>query len=335
MAKTPKVFCSYRHVDKPAVEVFVRQLRDRGIDAWLDKWEIRPGDGPVKRINEGLAEYDVGMVFFSCADWTRKWFDAEVRTITLLQVEEGGRLIPVMLDDQAEVPPLLRRYARRSAADIDQIIDAILRHNRKPTLGPTATQPARLRVTLPLTRDAKCAVDVMALCDAKRVVQAEAVIISPALRESFGDFVRGHLKATPRGATQASATRRARDLPTLGQQLDTRCALVRWAKACPKSVRALFKLTCDIFEGPGMREAGEFAKIAVVILKQKVLPFTAKRHWLLLAGAFTDTASCREFREELAMLRAVLLHYTRLVGYMAGVKGEDDLLILDPPNGTA
>lgn len=101
------------------------------------------------------------------------------------------------------------------------------------------------------------------------------------------------------------------------------------------SVHALFKLTRDILKGTGMREAREFAKIAVVILNQKVRPFTAKWHRLSLAGAFTDTARCREFRDELAALQAVLLHYTRLVGYMAGVEGEDDLLAIEPAAGSA
>jgi len=35
-----KVFCSHRRADKPIVEAFARRMRQDGIDAWLDKWEI-------------------------------------------------------------------------------------------------------------------------------------------------------------------------------------------------------------------------------------------------------------------------------------------------------
>lgn len=34
MKQAPKVFCSHRQVNKPAVEAFALRLRVRGIDAW-------------------------------------------------------------------------------------------------------------------------------------------------------------------------------------------------------------------------------------------------------------------------------------------------------------
>ncbi len=219
MEKAPKVFCSHRQVDKPAVEAFASQLRARGIDAWFDKWEVQPGDDFVKRINEGLADYDVGLVFFSSAPWPGPWFGAEVSTLTLFQVEEGRRLIPVMLDDQAKLPPLLRRYARRSAAQFDQIVDAILGHDRKPPLGSTVTQPTHVQFTLQLTSNPAGTVCVEALRDGTGVARQEGVVISPALRQSLEGFVHGHLKARPPNPAQPSTLLRAHDLPTLGDQL--------------------------------------------------------------------------------------------------------------------
>jgi tetratricopeptide (TPR) repeat protein len=217
--KPPKVFCSHRQVDKPAVEAFARRLRERGINAWLDKWEVQPGHDFVQRINEGLADYDVGLVFFSSAPWPGKWFAAEVSTITLFQVEEGRRLIPVMLDDQAPLPALLRPYARRSAADIDQIVEAIFGHNRKPPLGSAVTQPTRLQFTLRLSRDPAGAMRIEALRNGSSVAQQDGVIISPTLRQAFDEFVRGQLKAPPQSASQQLTPLRANDLTTLGDQL--------------------------------------------------------------------------------------------------------------------
>ncbi|MEJ8846112.1 tetratricopeptide repeat protein [Variovorax rhizosphaerae] len=219
MENAPKVFCSHRNVDKPAVEDFARRLRERGIDAWLDKWEIRPGDDFVQRINEGLTDYDVGLVFFSSEPWPGKWFDAEVSTLTLFQVEEGRRLIPVMVDAQAPLPPLLKRYARRSVDDFDQIVDAIRGHDRKPPLGPIAAQPMRSQFTLRLARNTGGGVDIDAVRNGDNVARQEGAVINPALLQLFEEFVRGHLKDTPRDAVQQPTPLRAHDLATLGDQL--------------------------------------------------------------------------------------------------------------------
>jgi hypothetical protein len=61
----PKVFCSHRFVDKPRIREIARKLREAGIDAWLDEWEIKPGDDIVTAMNRGLASYNVGLIFFS------------------------------------------------------------------------------------------------------------------------------------------------------------------------------------------------------------------------------------------------------------------------------
>lgn len=100
-------------------------------------------------------------------------------------------------------------------------------------------------------------------------------------------------------------------------------------QAALASVHSLFALTREVLRTTGGRHAREFAKIAVVVLNQKVRPFTAKWHRLALAGALKDAQQCAAFRAELATLQQVLLHYTRLLGSMAGVEGDDDLTQID------
>ena len=46
------------------MEVF-QKLREAGIDAWVDEWEILAGQDFVAQINRGLDECDVGLVFLS------------------------------------------------------------------------------------------------------------------------------------------------------------------------------------------------------------------------------------------------------------------------------
>ncbi len=85
------------------------------------------------------------------------------------------------------------------------------------------------------------------------------------------------------------------------------------------SVYNLYQLTRDVIKRHG-RLCIEFTKIAIVVLNQKIRPFTAKWHKLLLEGAFDDTDLCTEFRVELEGLQKTLRNYTRMLADMAGVE---------------
>ncbi len=92
------------------------------------------------------------------------------------------------------------------------------------------------------------------------------------------------------------------------------------------SVYSLFDTTRGIIKHHG-RGCMEFSKIAIVVLNQVVRPFTARWHKRSIDKAFADPHQCREFRNELAQLQEVLIHYTRMLGNMAGV--EQDLTLLE------
>jgi hypothetical protein len=89
------------------------------------------------------------------------------------------------------------------------------------------------------------------------------------------------------------------------------------------SVHSLFGLTREIIKRHGL--SIEFTKIAVLILNQKVRPFTAKWHKLMLEDAFKDKKRCQEFRAELADLQGVLRQYTHMLADMAGVEDLTEL----------
>ncbi|MFK7893793.1 MAG: hypothetical protein AB8B63_23455 [Granulosicoccus sp.] len=92
------------------------------------------------------------------------------------------------------------------------------------------------------------------------------------------------------------------------------------------SVYQLFPLTREILREQGS-DCIEFSKLAIVILNQRVRPFTAKWHRLKLQGAFSDPAQCQQFRDELRALQDVLTTYTGMLGEIAGV--EEDLRKLE------
>ena len=86
------------------------------------------------------------------------------------------------------------------------------------------------------------------------------------------------------------------------------------------SVHKLFAITREIMRAPGARHADKFAKVGIVILNQKVRPFTAYWHKASLAGAFNDPAQCERFRKELAELQDVLVRYAGVLSELAGVE---------------
>ena len=85
------------------------------------------------------------------------------------------------------------------------------------------------------------------------------------------------------------------------------------------SVHQLFGLTREVIKSHG-RHCIEFTKIAVVILNQKVRPFTAKWHRFMLENKFEDPQVCAEYRKELEQLQTVLRTYTKMLADMADVE---------------
>jgi hypothetical protein len=90
-------------------------------------------------------------------------------------------------------------------------------------------------------------------------------------------------------------------------------------KTALDSVYSLFPTTRSIIKDNG-RECIEFTKIAVVVLNQKIRPFTAKWHQKSVSGGFADPAVCKQFRKELEELQVTLCKYTAMLSDMAGVE---------------
>ena len=91
------------------------------------------------------------------------------------------------------------------------------------------------------------------------------------------------------------------------------------------SVFSLFSTTRQIIKDNG-KDCIEFTKIAVVILNQKIRPFTAKWHKVSVSGGFAEDKTCQTFRDELSELQNVLSIYTQMLAEMAGV---EDLTALE------
>lgn len=140
----PRAFLSHASEDKADfTEPLGRRLAELGIDPWLDKWEIRPGDSLVQRLfNEGLAQADAVVVVVSHSSAHKRWVREELDNATVNRIEGGTRLIPVRLDD-AEMPAPLKHLlwinATRDANGVNQaaqsIADTLHGRESKPHVG--------------------------------------------------------------------------------------------------------------------------------------------------------------------------------------------------------
>ena len=191
MDSPKKVFLAYRSVDRDRVRTLAEALRAEGIDAWWDIWEIRPGDNFVSKINGGLERCDCGVVFLSKASLAGAWQQDEISILKTYAVDEKRPLIPVLLDADAKVPAILRRYARLSADQVRDLADAILnRSTNPPALG--APRPAARRVcfSIHLRELPNSAVAVSAQLDGKPLTDEQAVTRARISLFSYADFVR-------------------------------------------------------------------------------------------------------------------------------------------------
>jgi len=134
-----RVFLSHASRDDEKVIALAAALRERGIDVWLDRWELISGDDFVARINRALLDADAGLIVFSAAAAKSRWVSAEISYLIWASVEQGKLLIPVVVDPDAPIPPLVQPLLRRGIEEVGAIADALLgRRAVKPRLGSAA-----------------------------------------------------------------------------------------------------------------------------------------------------------------------------------------------------
>jgi len=139
----PKVFVSHASEDKDRfVMGFATQLRQKGVDAWVDKWEIKVGDSLVKKIfDEGLTSSDAIIIVLSSISVEKPWVKEELDFSVVRKINEGTRIIPVVID-KCNIPAALKSTKWVKVEDlnsyddtIDEIISTIFGANDKPPIG--------------------------------------------------------------------------------------------------------------------------------------------------------------------------------------------------------
>lgn len=128
MAPQFDAFLSHRRADKPAVEELARRLKHDGIEPWLDKWNLVPGEPWQEAIEEALNRCATCVVFVGTGG-LGPWHHEEMRNAIERRVTDPTfRVIPVLLPgaergDRSRLPGFLTRTTwvefRKSLDDKD------------------------------------------------------------------------------------------------------------------------------------------------------------------------------------------------------------------------
>lgn len=161
MNETPQVFLSHASEDKERFVLrFAQLLRAKGVDVWLDRWEMVPGDSLVDKIfQEGIGEAAAVIVVVSKHSVAKPWVREELNAAVVKRINKGSLLIPVVLDS-CEVPVALQSTLYipvHDLADVETVADkvkgSVYRHSERPPLGPVPSYVQSRLVAFPtLTR---------------------------------------------------------------------------------------------------------------------------------------------------------------------------------------
>lgn len=152
----PKVFISHSSEDKDRfVFDFATRLRSSGVDAWVDAWEMKPGDSLVDKIfEEGIKEAAAFIVVLSKHSVDKPWVREELNTAVVQRIERGTQLIPVVIDD-CVVPQVLRATVWQKIDDLrsyqrpfDRIMAAIFKLDQRPPLGPQPSYASQATISI-------------------------------------------------------------------------------------------------------------------------------------------------------------------------------------------
>lgn len=108
-AAQPRAFVSHATEDKDRFVIrFATELRSRGVDAWVDEWEIRAGDSLVDKVfAHGIDRVSVFIVVLSEISITKPWVREELDAGMVRRIGAGTKVIPVLLDE-VSVPAALQ-----------------------------------------------------------------------------------------------------------------------------------------------------------------------------------------------------------------------------------
>lgn len=128
------------------------------MDAWVDLWEMLPGDNLIEKIfEEGLGKVDTVIAVVSQHSLESRWVKEELSTAKVLNIEGHCRLMPVIIDEvEDRLPVMLKSAVWQRISDLDdydeefrRIVNSIYNRPERPALGSSPGYVRAITDTLP------------------------------------------------------------------------------------------------------------------------------------------------------------------------------------------
>lgn len=102
------IFLSHSHEDKEFVRELQTELKEHGVDVWVDEAEIKIGDSLMRKLSEGIARTEYFGIVLSPQSVGSNWVNVELAQA--MQLEIDGREVKVLplLYQECELPLFLR-----------------------------------------------------------------------------------------------------------------------------------------------------------------------------------------------------------------------------------
>jgi hypothetical protein len=136
------VFLSHSSKDKEVVRVIAEHLREDGLRVWFDEWVLKPGDSLPKKLDDGLEESRVLVLFMSANAFGSDWAQLESDSFRFRDpLNKERRFIPLRLDE-ARIKGSLAQflYIDWLAEEREQEYAKLLEACRPPQLQPAEEQ---------------------------------------------------------------------------------------------------------------------------------------------------------------------------------------------------
>lgn len=99
---TVRVFLSYSHGDQSFAQKLAHDLKNQGVEVWLDSEKIDVGDDLVKKIDEGIKNSAYFILILSENYLQSKWVTKEINIMERLeQTDSISKIIPILIDNSA------------------------------------------------------------------------------------------------------------------------------------------------------------------------------------------------------------------------------------------
>jgi len=116
------VFLAHNSVDKPLVREISARLREQGLNPWLDEEQILPGQLLQEAIQKAIPHIKSAAIIIGVSG-PGKWQIIELNTLTSQFIEQGVKIIPVLLPGVTDLPEKLLFLRQLNWVSFNEITD--------------------------------------------------------------------------------------------------------------------------------------------------------------------------------------------------------------------